>query len=177
MRCLLAALLVLSACGLSEIPRVATIQCPGVVRGVSIFTDGRAPCDKLAIDVEAAFQTGVAWGAWGRDQTWGFELQAIAPSPLPAVDTGGIDGTLGRTTWGAAGDRIIVTSGLGEAAFRAILTHELIHATYGEADHCGWSRRYVEMFNEVRDPGEFYDGCYHVHCQGMAADSTEWRCQ
>jgi hypothetical protein len=170
------ALLILVGCGLPEFPRLAATHCPAESAGLDVWTDGNAPCDMLAEDVRAVTGYGAEQGVWGADREWsGFDAQFLAMDPLPEAMAGAGSNALGRTVWHDGAGHVAVSTALGRHQTRATLLHELLHVAYGEADHCGWSRRYVEMFSAYGDLGAFEDRCAGVHCQGDAS-GRNWSC-
>jgi hypothetical protein len=170
------AFLVLAGCGVPSFPRLAKTHCPGKTVGLDLWTDGHAPCDMLAEDVREMTPYGARAGIWGADQEWsGFDAQFLDADPLPDSVAGAGSNALGRTVWHDGGGHVAVSTALGRHQARATLLHELLHAAYGEGDHCGWSRRYVELFSEYGDLGSFEDGCARVRCQGDRS-GRNWSC-
>jgi hypothetical protein len=171
----LVAFLLVVGCGDSFV-RLATIHCPTSTRGFDVWTDDNAPCDKLAEDIDAVWAEGVAAGVWGREQDWsGYDVQFLNADPLPDTIAGAGSNAIGRTVWGGGGGHMAVTTALGRDQARATLFHEALHATYGEAGHEGWSKRYIELFQANADRGSFEDVQFEVFCQGYD-EGRDWRC-
>jgi len=170
------AVLLFAGCGLPDFPRLAGTHCPGDPLGLEIWTDGSASCSQLTEDVHAVTEYGVSAGVWGADRTWsGFDVQFLGEDPLPDSMAGTGSRALGRTVWRDGAGHIGVSTALGAHQTRATLFHELLHAAYGEPDHCGWAARYVGVFDAYGDLGAFDDGCARVHCQGDTS-GTGWSC-
>ncbi len=144
-------------------PLTSTAKDCGTMDGLEVYVDNGGmnfSCSQATDTVQAAQGLGFEGGFWDHFQTWdGFRVEFIDSYNLKSL---GHPGDIGHQN--VADSSIAVSDGYGVSSARGILMHELIHATYGEPDHCNWASRYEEVLFRSGDNGMFADLCQHMIC-------------